>query len=349
MGAYNAHLILGTLYAAGRLRQRRSPSRRSPSRRSPEHPPTGERGEGGEVLLDDGAKLVFEPGALSADSEVVFSRSACTGAYAHSMFGSCRYEVAGLESEQDARYQLVLPRTSPTGDPVLRKRASQGFASLLDSNATTEAIRASGVGPGVYAGITTPPSVEDARCTELEFSPCGGELDGSWTLAQACGSIPNITGEQYSGATEPYEVCTDAEVFVDSPFTVGGKLRFSEYVGVGFFELNRNHELWEYSVVAQSCLDRAGSTCDPFCSSEEGACVCTYFKSQASSGSGEFWEYGDEGEFRTRSEPSENPEDQGSEDYEVGPGIPYCVQGDDLTVKYRGSDGAPYFLRYTRD
>ena len=298
---------------------------------------------GGEVVLEDGARLVFEPGALGEDSEVVFSRSACTGAYAHPMFGTCRYEVAGLPSGEHPRYQLLLPRTSPEGEPVLRKRASQGYASLLDSNATAELISATGVGPAVFAGVSTLGTVEDSRFADLVFTACGGDLLGTWELDHTCGATSDILGTYSSGGNDPYDVCSDTEVFIDEPFSVDGSVSFTmRSDDVGELEVRSSHKQWEVSIVAQSCLDRAKLPCGDACVDEEGLCVCTYLESQGTDAMGDFWGYGDEGEFVFTSESPTSSEP-------TRPGGRYCVDGDELTIEYPGRNGAPYYLRYRRN
>lgn len=279
--------------------------------------------------LSDGATLEVPAGAASEAEEVTFSRVTCDGIYAAPELPSCLYRV---ESALDFnhRFELTLPRTSEEAGAVVEK-ADEGMLALLDS-ASGRAVTAEDLPTTTAtASIATDFTVRDTsiappdmRCVDLEFTPCGGTMEGSWDLVAACGTMSQVTGSYSTEPPNPYTGCSATDYLLDYPFEVGGKIEFSDGGG----DLTTTWSIvWRHQIITEACLESVGLTCgdDGFggdCTFEDGLCICRMEWSVTTTGSSGSWTAADMEERA-------------------------CVDGDTLTVQ-REAWGEPYWFVYER-
>lgn len=270
---------------------------------------------GATLFLEDGASVYVPPGALASDAEVSFSREACDGIYASSRFESCVYRVNAPDAVLNDRILLSLAINSENDAPTECAAAltEDGWRCLVDTEVLDGSSEASASTFTDFTVRASSDDIVDHRCTDVPFEPCGGELEGSWTLTGACGSMEQVTGTSFT-FDDPYEACGPFEHYMDFPFSVDASLEFRSD---GTLRTLEDFEIVGHTMVTEDCLAQSGETCPEDCAIDEGVCDCVSLSSVGHRGSDEAWTYGGDGTFIY---------------FEQAFG--YCVQEDRLTVEF---------------
>lgn len=117
---------------------------------------------------------------------------------------------------------------------------------------------------------------------------------------------------------DPTEVCAPDDVFEDEQTTISGRLTFD---ASGAWDETQNIRSDMLTVTADACLDLMGHDCSSdICTSDHGTCTCAWNDLAMSSAGGGAWQAGATAETVSL---------DGSE-------VPYCVDGDVLTVSWGG-------------
>ena len=290
--------------------------------------------DGGVITLPDGATLTIPPGALAADGEVAFTRVTCGGVYSLKSFGGCLYSVG--DAAWAGRFEVALPRRGDDRVQMVRG-APDGLRPLIDSTSDGDLLSATSSGSNVFTSRVADYNPVDQRCDDVPFTPCGGDLEGTWHLVRACGSVSELTGISWEGPN-PFAACADHDYMTDYPFTVDGSVEFgaegssAEGGTSGAFWATNSATILKHEMVSLACMAivDGGSSCQAECVQENGVCDCTYFMADGSGGREGAWEYADEGTITVDGTPNR-----------------YCVAGDGLTIEYVGAEG-PYVMIYER-
>lgn len=287
---------------------------------------------GATLLLEDGARVHLPPGALAADAEVSLSREACDGIYSSDRFQSCVYRVSAPDAVLNERFVVSLATSSEDDAPTDCAAAltEDGWRCLVDTellDGSSEASASTFTDFTVRAGSD---DIVDHRCTDVPFEPCGGALEGSWTLTGACGSMGQVTGVTFEFDSDPYEACDPFEHYMEFPFSVDASLEFR---GDGTLRVSEQFSISGHTMVTEACLAQVGETCSEDCTSNEGVCDCVSLSSVGGHGSDEPWAYGEDGTFIYFEQP-----------------FGYCLQEDRLTVEFPGRQDVldPHIRVYER-
>ncbi len=283
--------------------------------------------QGGATLrLADGASVDVPAGALAEDAEVTFSRETCGGVFAGAAFGGCLYAVDAGGVEWADRFEITLPLRRGAEAVEAARDAEDGLRPLVDGAVSGGTIAATGSSAGTFAPRMLGANPIDERCTDVPFAPCGGAVEGRWALERACGSINQVTGISWEGP-DPYATCAPHASLVDYPLEVGGNVSFG---GDGSFGRFSSATIWKHEIISFECLETVGEECPPDCARDGELCDCTWEWSAGEASEGGVWSYDDEGGLLV---------DDRS--------LRHCVDGDQLTVEHRNSEG-PFLMLYRR-
>jgi hypothetical protein len=244
-----------------------------------------------------------------------------------------RYAVRAPGGEWAGRYRVGIPARSDGARPV--RDAEDGWPPLFDGSFDGALLWASASTSGAFSARVAAANPTDDRCADLAFDPCGGAIEGHWTLAAACGTADQVTGQSSYGGDDPYAGCDPLDHVEDQPFEAHGSLSF----GVdGTYDTTDRFTEWGHATTTLACLDAIGWACDAPCTSDGTTCDCTWVDGEGlGAGYGGAWAYG---------------ADPGTVDLD-GASLRYCVDGDSLILERLtpGSPwvpGDPYYLVYDR-
>jgi hypothetical protein len=280
--------------------------------------------EGGRIELSDGAALEVPPGALEADGAVTFARRSCERVFGLDEFESCLYAVDAGDVGWAGRFRVELPRRTRRGPATAARDAEDGLRPLVDSE-DGGVVTASSSQSGLFVARSVEGAPDD-RCTDPPFVPCGGDLDGTWSLASACGTVEQLFG--YDVATgKPYAACEADAALVDYPWDLYGSVTFG---ADGTFFESVGGSLVEHRLVSLECLERVGESCHSACRIVDDLCDCRW----------------DVYTFDTSTELEWSA--SGTELTMGTSTDPYCVQGDVLGVLSSRRSGDPFMTYYVR-
>lgn len=257
-----------------------------------------------------GAKLVVPPGALTEDTEItlkVEDRSVAGGAALAS--DVYNYGPDGLEFAAPAT--LTLPFRAggvPSGSTATLSVYEAGeWKPLADSTVSGGAISAKATHFSRFAVVVTGGAQTGGGCDALEFTPCGGDLTGTWSFSAACMTL-----------TSPPQIpqCPQAVVTYDADFT--GTVTFAEN---GDFSSSVQRVVQTYTRFPKTCLP-PGKSCDfagENVQDEGSECVKIESHSDSSTDAGT---WSSAGTTVTIERPDDAPESQ-----------QYCVNGDRASVR----------------
>ncbi len=283
---------------------------------------------GATLFLEDGASVYLPPGALDSNAEVSLSREACDGIYSSGRFQSCVYRVKAPDAVLNERFLLSLATSTENDAPTECAAAltEDGWRCLVDTEVLDGSSEASA---SIFTDFTVraeSDDIVDHRCTDVPFEPCGGELEGSWTLTGACGSMQQVTGAFFT-VGDPYEACGPFEHYLDFPFSLDASLEFRSN---GTLRALEDFEIVGHTMVTEECLAQVDESCPEGCTIDDGVCDCITLSSVGHRGSDEPWAYGEAGTYIY---------------FEQAHG--YCVQEDRLTIEFPSQDGS-YLRVYDR-
>ncbi|PKN47359.1 MAG: hypothetical protein CVU59_03145 [Deltaproteobacteria bacterium HGW-Deltaproteobacteria-17] len=255
-------------------------------REVPEHPVSVSAfvvaAEGGTLVLPDGARVVFPPGALSQDAEVTFIRVACGRTLQAAEFASCAYEVSAADGTSLAdRYELTLPGRDPaavstcvfsmTGDGW----RCQAEARTNSGSATTSASRFS-----TFVLHQQVPQTDSMNLmADLEFGLCGGDIFGEWEFVFYVGpqeAFTSITLTKDPG----FERCEPFSYYEGVITHKTETLTFSPSSGQPWVGDGHRQEYttgYILQIMTDACLATAGYECSvqtPWCENVNGLCAC---------------------------------------------------------------------------
>ena len=158
-------------------------------------------------------------------------------------------------------------------------------------------------------------------CEGLEFSACGGELQGTWELQDTCGISETLFDE-------PAE-CTDATFETHERFDV-----VLEFGDDGTYEFTPSGTTSATYKISTDCLDALEITCDDYGDSfgDDGSCTleddcqCDV-TTDASTIGNESGTYAVDGTTLTTTPNDDAPDE-----------VEYCVDGDTLTIATPSED-----------
>jgi hypothetical protein len=280
--------------------------------------------EGGSIELPDGARVVFPAGALTEAAEVTLRQIGCGGIYQAASFGSCRYAVDGPAELLVAPYELSMPARVPAHPS---QQTLDGLMPVFGGESLDGSVVTLVNAFGEFSSWSDDLVVPSNACVMPDFSPCGGDVVGSWTMTDACGTVNQLTNSSWSGPN-PYESCAPLDYYTGYPFSISGTLEFS---GEGSYSTSDGHTILQHELVTADCLASSELTCIPdLCTLADGICECLFVMTEADgSGGGDTWSVAD------------GALTMGTTEHR------YCVDGDTLTIEWGGD--MPYYKVYTRE
>ncbi len=144
---------------------------------------------GGTLATDQGWGVLYVgPGALAADTEMSLTPMPARDDSVTSV-----YEVGpeAVAFDPPAILSIYYDGNPGTGrEPVLSRMQADGSWKALDGSISGDGRVTAGVpGAGLYAGVlrkVVPPPALDCAATRAGFTPCGGNLTGTWRILGAC-------------------------------------------------------------------------------------------------------------------------------------------------------------------
>ncbi len=274
---------------------------------------------GGEIVLDDGARLEIPAGVLTEDATVILSRVTCEGYVQGADFDGCLYEVEASVA-LTGRLSVQLPTNVADGPGCLMAMDDEGWRCEADSAAETGSVRATASAPGAFVlrAPATVGQVTPNAGTDLPFEICGGDLYGEWKLALAFGTVEALTGftsetaPRY-GNCEPFHHYEGETFFINETLTVtaGG-----EDGAVATYDTTGGFSVYTHSATTQVCLNLNEESCPSPCVMTAGVCGCLIRDTAGNVASGKYLYEDTEGQLILDQLPLE-----------------YCVLGDTLTVR----------------
>lgn len=274
---------------------------------------------GGELALDDGARLEIPAGALTEDATVILSRVTCEGYVQGADFDGCLYEVE-VAAELTGRLSVQLPTDATDAPGCLMEMDDEGWRCEADSATETGFVRATASASGSFV-LRSPSAVGQVTPnagTDLPFEICGGDLYGEWKLGLAFGTVEALTGfssekvPRYENC-EPYHHYEGETFFINETLTVAAG---GENGAVATYDTTGGFSVYTHSATTQSCLDLNTESCPSPCVMTAGVCGCLIRDMAGSNSSGKYLFEDTEGQLLLDEQPLE-----------------YCVLGDTLTIR----------------
>jgi hypothetical protein len=282
--------------------------------------------EGGTVADEAGtAALVIPAGALATDQDITLAVSAASNGAETNVYD---FGPDGLSFEAPVTLSIDYDGEVPDGMKAVL---------AVEENGEWVEIDGSSASAGVVSGEITHFSaftvilvngeiVLTSACADRldGFTPCGGDLQGAWTLHEFC--FPPID----AGSSDSGFQCSG--MYVDVDYQVSGTITFTaDTVTVGEQQSSMSSML----NVPVSCLTSSGATCDMLaddttsCAVSGDLCQCSEPASTNTDPAGEPENYSVDGNELTVEE------SDGAKTY------PFCITGDELEVLVdsEGSDG----------
>ena len=284
--------------------------------------------EGGSVALEDGARVDVPAGALTTDATVILERVTCDGYLRHPDFSGCLYAVrAEGGAALEGRYTLTLPgggATQKESSPLacLLGRDTEGWRCQGDSAYSVGGLTASASRFNSFVGrVPAPSGLAPNLGTDYPFVSCGGDLTGDWETVMAFGTIESLAGVSWSGGEDfsdcgPFGFNQFHTLDFTERFTVNP--RVDEQVQEVHYSAFRQHVIYEFTYLTESCMSLHGWSCSPPCRLESGICGCAIEKSMGEEGGG--------GSLYVQ------PDGSLTFDPESAP-LEYCVMGDLMALK----------------
>ncbi|MBN2724404.1 MAG: hypothetical protein JXR95_10070 [Deltaproteobacteria bacterium] len=290
--------------------------------------------EGGEITLDDEAKVTIPAGALTQDATIVFSRLTCDGYFRHQAFAGCLYDVKAENTSLAKEYQVQLP-VKKLDAQCISSNSEEGFRCQIDSLISDNSVLGSAAeftnftlnATKKFNGITP------NYMSDILLQNCGGDIFGEWELLYFIGSDFHIIGVEFTPSTK-YDSCEPYSRFETRTFNLLENLSITPVEGESYanFTWYREYTGYEVEITTLNCLESVGDECTPngVCSIEDDFCNCV--KPIYSSGSGDTPLYEVAG---------------GISFYNDGEPIVYCVNEDTL-FWYQGTGDQSALSIYKR-
>lgn len=277
--------------------------------------------EGGTIATPSGSVQLQVPGgALAADTEITLEVKAAAAGTASSVY---EFGPDGLQFQAPAQLAVAFDGNVPEGkEAVLAVEENGTWVALAGSSLAGGKVTAPVQHFSRFAVIIRDGEVVAvSECEDVveNFSPCGGDARGSWRFRDFCFSASPLGSDPFEGR------CPDARI--DAEYNVEGTLEVgADTVTVDLGAPNINIEYY----VPLSCL--GGATCEQAfasatCQTTADACECSQTQM------GEDAEPSTDG-YRIEGNEIIIIDAEDSEETRV----PYCVQGNILTVYVADED-----------
>lgn len=271
-----------------------------------------------------GVKLAIPPGALKADTTVTVTISDKAGAPgADKIAAGSVFDFGPDGTTFNAPVALTLDFTASGGPagatPKIAFLKDGAWQTLDDSAATGGQITATTTHFTPFTVIWSGGQQQAGGCSSLDFTPCGGDLTGTWTFSAGCVDLSPTQADPTGGQCPS----ASAAATVD----MNGTITFS---GGNMYDVNFTQNASVTFTIPKTCLP-GGATCstiDPAATDAGESCQLSDTQDPKTTA--------EQGTYRT--DPTTFWTTTAG-DTEEGGATLYCVQGNTLKAKSVSDDG----------
>lgn len=291
--------------------------------------------EGGEVAAE-GVKLNIPAGALAADTTITIETLDEDDQPESHRIASGVFDLGpdGTQFQVPVTLAFDFVNSGPQGaTPMLAFLENGEWKTLPDSRVEGGQVVATTTHFTPFAVVWEGGVQDGGACEELPFTPCGGDLTGTWQFELGCVEIP--------GGFEPISGCSGSSASYEVEMT--GQITFG---ADGSYSLARTRTLTAIYMAAKSCLPQ-GKQCsdapqldDRFDKGEDAGDQCKLTEVDT--------DYDDESGTFTTSGTTLTLSETGDDSPTV---LHYCVSGDTAivhTVNEKDGVGQRFRVRKTQ-